>query len=261
MTRVDPTFARESPALAAVPGVRHGFFTRRGGISGGLYESNNVAFSAADDAAAVTANRARCADHLGMAALVTLNQKHTADVIVVDAPWTRATTPVADALVTRRKGVALGILTADCGPLLFADAEAGVIGAAHAGWKGALDGVIANTVAAMETLGAHKPRIVAALGPCIAPVSYEVGPEFVARFTDREATFARFFAPSPKPNHAQFDLPAFIAHLVQAAGLQHFTAEGADTCAAEDRFFSYRRSVLRGEKDYGRQLSAIGMTP
>lgn len=261
MTGRDPSLMIESPALAAVAGVRHGFFTRRGGVSTGLYDSNNVAYGAADDARNVARNRDACAGRLGLGALVTLTQKHTVEVIAVDAPWTREHAPVADAMVTARRGVALGVLTADCGPVLLADAEAGVVGAAHAGWRGAFDGILANTVQAMERLGARKARIVAALGPCIAQASYEVGPEFVARFAARDPALLRFFAPSRRQDHAQFDLAAFVAHCAAEAGVGKVAVDGSDTCAGDARFFSYRRAVLRGEADYGRQLSAIGLAP
>lgn len=260
MTSLDPTLAVETPALT-LPGLRHGFFTRRGGVSAGLYESNNIAFSAADDPAHVTQNRALCTQRLGLDGLVTLNQRHTPEVIAVDEPWDRADSPIADGLVTARRGLALGILTADCAPVLFADAAAGVVGAAHAGWRGAFDGVIANTVAAMEDLGAQAERIVAVIGPCIAQASYEVGAEFVERFLERDASYLRFFGPSAKPGHSHFNLPAFAAHLATLAGVGSVVTEGSDTCTSEDRFFSYRRSVLRGESDYGRQLSAIGLLP
>jgi polyphenol oxidase len=258
MTNIDPTFGAVAPALT-LPGIAHAFFTRRGGVSTGLYDSNNVAFSAADNPAHVIQNRATCAARLGLSGFVTLNQKHTPDVIEVDAPWERDATPVADALVTRRRGLALGILTADCAPVLFADSVAGVVGAAHAGWRGAFDGVIGNTVAAMEDLGARADRIVAVVGPCISRASYEVGTEFVERFLERDESYDRFFGPSAKPGHAHFDLPAFVVHLAEVAGVGTIAADGSDTCAAEERFFSYRRSVLRGESDYGRQLSAIGL--
>lgn len=258
MTKIDPAFAIQSSALT-LPGLTHGFFTRKGGVSTGLYESNNVAFSAADDAALVTENRARALQRLGLSGLVTLDQKHTPEVIEVEAPWTREATPIADALVTKRRGLALGILTADCAPVLFADAEAGVIGAAHAGWRGAFDGVIGNTVEAMENLGARAARIVAVVGPCIAQASYEVGAEFVERFVEMDPELQRFFGPSPKAGHAHFNLSAFVAHLATVAGVGAVSIDGSDTCTLEDRFFSYRRSTLRKEPDYGRQLSAIGL--
>ena len=258
MTNLDPALAIQNPALL-LPGLTHAFFTRNGGVSTGLYESNNIAYGAADDPAHIDENRSRAARRLGVAGLVTLNQKHTPEVVVVEEAWTRETTPVADAMVTKRRGVALGILTADCAPVLFADAEAGVVGAAHAGWRGAFDGVIGNTVEAMEDLGARAERIVAVIGPCIAQPSYEVGAEFVARFVEMDPDLARFFGPSPKPEHAHFDLPAFVAHLAGIAGVGRILVDGSDTCTLADRFFSYRRSTLRKEPDYGRQVSAIGL--
>jgi YfiH family protein len=260
VNRLDTSLAIETPLLAR-PGVTHAFFMRKGGVSTGLYESNNVAFSAADDPAHVSENRARCAQALGLGALVTLSQKHTPEVIEVEAPWERGGAPEADALVTNKRGIALGILTADCAPVLFADADAGVVGAAHAGWRGAFDGVIGNTVAAMEDLGAHVERMVCVVGPCIAQSSYEVGAEFVERFLERDQTYERFFSPSPKAGHAHFDLSGFVAGLATAAGVGTVAIEGSDTCALEDKFFSYRRSTLRKEPDYGRQLSAIGLLP
>ncbi|MCA0200267.1 MAG: peptidoglycan editing factor PgeF [Proteobacteria bacterium] len=260
MTKIDPAFAIQTSALA-LPGITHAFFTRKGGVSTGLYDSNNIAFSAADDPAHVAENRARATRRLGLSDLVTLNQKHTPEVIAVDEPWTRDATPIADALVTKRRGLALGILTADCAPVLFADAEAGVIGAAHAGWRGAFDGVIGNTVEAMEDLGAHAGRIVAVVGPCIAQASYEVGAEFVERFVEMDPELRRFFGPAPRAGHAYFNLPAFVAHLATVAGVGSVHIDGSDTCPLEDRFFSYRRSTLRKEADYGRQLSAIGLAP
>lgn len=260
MNKVDPSHATQAPLLER-PGIAHAFFTRHGGVSAGLYESNNVAYSAADDAANVTENRARCAARLGLRTVVTLSQKHTPEVIEVDEPWDRANTPEADALVTRQRGIAIGVLTADCAPVLFADAEAGVVGAAHAGWRGAFDGVIGNTVAAMEDLGARADRIVAVVGPCIAQSSYEVGAEFVERFLERDPASARFFGPSPKPRHAHFNLPAFVASLATGAGVGTVAIDGSDTCTLDERFFSYRRSTLRKEADYGRQLSAIGLLP
>ena len=248
------------PALSALSHVRHGFFTRAGGASGGLYESNNCALGSDDDRAAVTQNRDACTQILGAKTLVTVKQRHTADVVTVTTPWTWDEAPDADALVTGERNIAIGILTADCGPILFADAKAGIIGAAHAGWRGAFDGVLENTVAAMEDLGASATRIVAALGPCIAQASYEVGPEFIVNFTERDETYARYFT-APKANgHMHFDLQTFAADRLRAAGVGTVIVEGSDTCAADAPFFSYRRSVLRKEPDYGRQLSAIALT-
>jgi polyphenol oxidase len=246
-------------ALSALPGVRHGFFTRNGGASAGIYGSNNCAFGSDDDKALVARNRAACAARLGASTLVTVYQRHTSDVVTVDAPWPYDQNPVADALVTKQRGIALGILTADCTPVLLADESAGVIAAAHAGWRGAFEGVLANTVAAMTKLGAAPARIVAAVGPCIAQTSYEVGPEFVARFTAHESGYARYFT-APKANgHCHFDLPRFAADALRAAGVGTVIVDGSDTCAADDTFFSYRRATLRGEPDYGRQLSAISL--
>jgi YfiH family protein len=247
-------------ALTRLLGVSHAFFTRNGGASAGLYESNNCAFGSDDERDAVSRNRAACAAHVGATALVTVKQKHTSDVVTVETPWDWDDAPVADALVTAKRGIALGILTADCGPILFADSIAGVIGAAHAGWRGAFDGVLENTVKAMTSLGAQPARIVAALGPCIGQVSYEVGPEFIARFIERDPSYAAFFT-APKPDgHTHFNLPAFVAFRLNRAGIGNVVVQGGDTCAADHTFFSYRRSALRGEPDYGRQLSAIALT-
>ena len=246
-------------ALSAMRDVRHGFFTRKGGTSSGIYGSNNCAFGSSDDRAHVAQNRDACAARLGASALVTVYQRHTSDVVTVDAPWPYDKNPDADALVTSRRGIAIGILTADCTPVLLADETAGVIAAAHAGWRGAFDGVLANTVAAMAKLGADPARVVAAVGPCIAQASYEVGPEFVARFVERDPALARYFT-APKANgHSHFDLPAFSADALRAAHVGTVIVQGSDTCAADGAFFSYRRSVLRGEPDYGRQLSAISL--
>ncbi len=251
------TVAVHVPALSALANVRHGFFTRAGGTSHGLYHSNNCAFGSDDDRSSVSRNRDSCMRHLGAKALVTVKQHHTANVVTVTTPWTWEDAPIADALVTAEPQIAIGILTADCGPVLFADAKAGVIGAAHAGWRGAFDGVLENTVAAMATLGADPARIVAVLGPCIAQASYEVGPEFMARFTDRDPAYALYFT-EPKANgHVHFDLPAFVGDRLRSAGVGTVIVEGSDTCTADTQFFSYRRSVLRSERDYGRQLSAI----
>ncbi len=244
--------------LAAMTGVRHGFFTRVGGVSKGIYASLNCGVGSHDDRAQVIENRTRVAASLGAAPerLATPYQVHGADAVVVTEPWETGRGPHADALVTDRPGIAVGIGAADCAPVLFADAEAGVVGAAHAGWKGALAGVLEATVAAMERLGARRERIVAALGPTIARPSYEVGADFAERFLAADADNARFFASGPRAGHLQFDLPGFILDRlsradVMAAGL------GLDTYAGEDRFFSFRRATHRGEPDYGRQLSAI----
>jgi YfiH family protein len=247
--------------LQAAPGVAHGFFTRHGGDSVGLYESNNCAFGAADDAERVARNRSACVARLGLgpASLVTVKQRHTADVVVVERPWAWHDAPVADALVTATPGLALGVLTADCVPVLLADSDAGVVAAAHAGWRGAFDGVIAATVAAMGRLGARTGAIRAAIGPAIGPASYQVGPEFVARFLDRDAALARYFSPSAPAGHAQFDLIGYVRAALAEAGVAHIGGGLWDTCGDERQFFSYRRSVLRKEPDYGRQLSMIAL--
>ncbi len=247
------------PAFSALAAVRHGFFTRNGGESQGLYTSNNCAYGANDERDVVTRNRAHCAARLGLSSLITAYQRHTADVVTVTAPWAPEAAPVADAMVTRTPGIGLGILTADCGPVLFADAEAGVVGAAHAGWRGAFDGVLQNTVAAMIRLGAQPERIVAALGPCIAQTSYEVGPEFVANFTARDPAYARYFTDPKHNGRSYFDLPGFVAAQLQAAGVAKIIVNGNDTCANDVLFFSYRRSTLNKEPDYGRQISVIGL--
>lgn len=238
--------------------VRHAFFLRRGGVSQGLYESLNAGTGSADDPAAVAENRQRIARHFGRpaSALVTMHQTHSADVLTVDAPPRER--PKVDGLVTDRPGLVLGVLTADCAPVLFADRNAGVIGAAHAGWRGAWSGVLEATVEAMLARGARRADIAAAVGPTIAQESYEVGPEFVARFTTApgEPANARFFAPAERPGHALFDLPGYVLHRLAAAGVTACNL-GADTYGDERRFYSYRRATHRGEADYGRLLSAI----
>ncbi|KPF72270.1 polyphenol oxidase [Bosea sp. AAP35] len=247
-----------SPDLAAEPGLRHAFFTREGGVSSGIYASLNGGLGSSDDAAAIAENRARMAAHLAVAPshLVSLHQVHSADVEIIGGPWP-GERPKADAMVSAAPGVALGISTADCGPILFADSEARVIGAAHAGWKGAFSGIVASTVTAMEKLGARRERIVAVLGPTISAKAYEVGPEFVERFKAENQTYARFFTASERAAHAMFDLPAFIGLRAQEAGIGRFLDLSLCTYGDEDRFFSYRRTTHRGEPDYGRLISAI----
>jgi polyphenol oxidase len=245
--------------LDAILEVRHAFFTRKGGVSSGSYESNNCSFGSNDNAENVFKNRAACIARLGMSALATAQQKHTSNVVEVESIWSRDAAPVADALVTRMRGVALGILTADCAPVLLAERETGIVAAAHAGWKGACGGILENTVDAMSSLGAKPDRIVAVVGPCIAQISYEVGPEFTARFKEMNANFAHYFT-DPKANgHTHFDLAAFAADRLRECGVEMVTIQGGDTCADEQRFFSYRRSVLHQEPECGRQLSAIGL--
>lgn len=250
----------QASSLAALAGVRHGFFTRVGGVSGGIYGSLNGGVGSRDAPLHVDENRARMASALGVVPnhLITAYQVHSAEVVVADAPWRLDARPHADAIVTRVTGLAVGVSTADCGPILFADAVAGVVGAAHAGWRGAFTGVIEATVAAMERVGAERTRIVAALGPLIRQANYEVGPEFVARFKAADDTNARFFAPSVREGHALFDLAGYIAARLAECKVR-FEDVGRCTYAEPETFFSYRRSVHRAEDDYGRHINAIAL--
>jgi polyphenol oxidase len=240
------------------PGLRHAFFTRNGGASEGIYASLNGGVGSRDAPNAVRRNRARMAESLGVAPerLLVPFQIHSAEVATVGEPWTAEARPRCDGIVTATRGLALGVTGADCGMILFADAEAGVIGAAHAGWKGALNGVLEATIEAMLALGARLGRMSAALGPCIAQPSYEVGPEFVAAFATDPGS-ARFFAPSVRERHAMFDLHGYIVERARRAGLTNFEDSGLDTYADEARFFSYRRATHRNEADYGRLVAAI----
>jgi len=240
--------------------VRHGFFTREGGVSDGLYASLNCGAGSRDTAEAVKENRRRAMAmlYLPPEALATVYQTHSSDVVVVTEPWPADQQPKADAMVTDRPGIALGILTADCAPVLLADGKNGVIAAAHAGWRGAVGGVVENTVKAMLDLGAKTDTIVGAIGPCIGQRSYEVGPEFPAPFLAEDKANADFFAPAPrKPGHHLFDLPGYLSRKLSRLGVFEVTRVPADTCRDETRFFSYRRATLQGQSDYGRQLSAI----
>jgi YfiH family protein len=246
----------EALGTGALKDVPHGFMTRRGGISTGAVAGLNCGFGAGDDPAAVAENRRRAAEAvLPGATLVGLHQIHSPDVVTVTEPWGDDARPRADALVTDRPGVLLGVLTADCAPVLLADPEAGVVGAAHAGWKGAHLGVIANTIAAMEALGAKRTRIAAAVGPCIRQPSYEVTDEFRAQFA---ADDARFFAPGA-PGRWQFDLPGYVAQALERAGVETIEVLARDTYAEAQAFYSFRRATHREEPSYGRQLSLIGM--
>ena len=223
-----------------------------------------MAGSARDDTpTAVAENRARMAAALGVAPdrLLTPYQIHSPDVAVVEGPWSEQTRPRADALVTATPGLAIAVSTADCGPLLFADSQAGVIGAAHAGWRGALGGVIEATLDAMESLGAARGHITVALGPTIGQANYEVGPEFVERFLAADAGNARYFTSSNRAGHAMFDLPGYIAARAKAAGIGEFEDLGLCTYAEPDRFYSYRRMTQQGEADYGRHINAIALAP
>ena len=244
-----------------IDGVRHGFFTREGGVSEGIYASLNCGLGSGDDVDKVATNRGRTMAGIDLPpqALVTAYQVHSPSVVEVEAPWTRENAPRVDGMVTAKPGVALGILTADCAPVLFADRKARVIGAAHAGWRGAVTGVLDATVAAMAKHGARPETMVAAIGPCIAQRSYEVGPEFPAPFIAADPADAGFFAPSTRAGHFMFDLRGYVAKRLAKLGVRHVHQMPNDTCREEDRFFSYRRSCLRGEKDYGRGLSVIAL--
>jgi YfiH family protein len=241
------------------PGVRHAFFTRNGGVSEGVYASLNGGVGSRDTPEAVAVNRALMAEVLGVAPgrLLVPFQVHSPDVVVVSAPWASAERPRCDGVVTTRPGLALGVTGADCGMILFADAGAGVIGAAHAGWKGALTGVMEATVESMVARGASRDHICAGLGPCIAQASYEVGPEFVARFAASDSASDSFFVPSVNAGRSMFDLHGYIGERVRRAGIGRFEDSGLDTYADEQRFFSYRRTTHRNEPDYGRLVAAI----
>ncbi|MFP5076713.1 peptidoglycan editing factor PgeF [Rhizobium sp. YIM 134829] len=257
----DLPFPIESPLLsdAAASVIAHGFFTRQGGVSEGIYASLNVGLGSEDDRASVAENRNRVAAWFGqrLERLATVNQVHSPRAVVVDDAY-RGERPEADALVTATPGLVLGVLSADCGPILFADPHAQVIGAAHAGWKGALTGVLEATIEAMIGLGAARDRIAACLGPSITAAHYEVGPEFVARFLEADESYDRFFTPSARAGHAMFDLPGLTLKRLTEAGVKAETL-GLCTYVDEERFFSYRRKTHRNEPDYGRQISAISI--
>jgi hypothetical protein len=244
-------------------GLSHGFFTREGGHSSGRFSSLNCGMGSGDDRAVVQKNRALVAGRLGVRpeALLSAYQVHSPDAALVQGPWPEdGERPRVDGLVTATPGVALGVLTADCGPVLFADPEARVIGAAHAGWKGALAGVTSRTLALMESVGAARGRIIAVVGPTISQAAYEVGPEFPVRFTEADPANARYFVPSERPGHARFDLPRYLADRLRAEGVGTVVNLSLCTFSDEDRFFSYRRATHRNEKDYGRLISAIALT-
>ena len=249
-----------SPLLSAIPGLRHAFFSREGGVSEGVYAGLNGGIGSHDDAGNVAENRRRMAQRMGVGPdrLLTLYQVHSPDVVVATAPWASDARPKADAIVTRTEDLAIGVTAADCGPILFVDPNARVIGAAHAGWKGALTGVLESTVEAMERLGADRSGIVAAIGPLIRQNSYEVGPEFIARFLEAEADNAVFFLPGERDGHAMFDLGGYIRMRLENAGILMIDDLGIDTYS-DERFFSYRRSVHRKESDYGRHVHAIAL--
>jgi len=251
----------QAKSLAALAGIRHAFFTREGGVSQGIYASLNGGVGSNDDRAQVAENRARMAAALGVAreALLTAYQIHSANVVVAETPWTHEARPRADAIVTGVPGLAIGVSTADCGPALLADADARVIGAAHAGWRGALAGVTDAAIAAMERLGARRARIVAALGPMIRQPNYEVGADLVERFRAADPTNTRFFRPAARPGHALFDLPGYVAARLAAAGIAHIEDLAACTYADPARFYSFRRTTHLGEPDYGRHVSALAL--
>jgi YfiH family protein len=248
----------QADLLAGCPGIVHGFFTREGGVSEGDFASLNCG-GVEDDSAHVAENRRRVASALGVNALLSCSQVHSPRVVTVVQPWNYAARPEADAMVTCQRGIALGILTADCVPILFADPAAGVIGAAHAGWKGAVGGVIEATLGTMQTLGAARTRIVAALGPCIWQESYEVGPAFPAPFLAENGANAAFFKPSSRAGHFLFDLPGYVRAKVLGQEIAACAPSPADTCADAARFFSYRRMTLGGAKNYGRLISTIAL--
>lgn len=249
----------QSPALNALTGIRHAFFTRQGGVSTGIYTSLNGGLGSNDDPANVAENRRRMAQALEADTLVSCYQIHSAEVVVAETPWTRENAPRADAIVCKTPKLAIGVSIADCGPVLFADSEARVIGCAHSGWKGAFTGVLEATLDKMETLGAKRERIIAAIGPLIRQDSYEVGPEFVARFHEADHKNIRFFAPSDREHHSLFDLPGYIAMRLKKAGLSEIDDLCLDTYSDEERFFSYRRTTHKGEPDYGRLVAAIAL--
>jgi purine-nucleoside/S-methyl-5'-thioadenosine phosphorylase / adenosine deaminase len=243
-------------------GIRHAFFTRAGGVSTGLYSSLNGGVGSRDEAHKVAENRARMSATLGVEPrrLLTAYQSHSPNVVVAEAPWTTENRPQADAIVTRMRALAIGVTTADCGPVLFADPRAGVVGAAHAGWRGALTGVIEAAIAAMEGLGAARGEIRSAIGPMIRRDNYEVGPDFVARFHNQDPASSRFFTSAARDGHAMFDLAGYIAARLKRAGIGEVEDLGLCTYADAERFYSYRRSTHCAEADYGRHVSAIALT-
>jgi YfiH family protein len=256
-----PTETGPQPVQVALLPQPHGFFTRRGGVSTGPFASLNCSLSSQDDRPSVMENRGRVADALGVSRglLLGCTQVHGIDVAHVDAPWEAGAGPRADAMVTDRPRLALGIITADCAPVLFADSEAGIVGAAHAGWRGAVAGVIEATIAAMVRLGARTERIAAAVGPCIGQASYEVAADLRDAVLASAPADARFFADGVRAFHWQFDLPGYCAARLRAAGLAAVAVTGIDTLAEEERFFSHRRRTLTGGGPIGHQISVIAV--
>lgn len=254
----------EDPALQAHGGIRHGFCGRLGGVSKGIYNSLNCGIGSGDDGIAVRENRGRIAEELGVPAanFLSLHQIHSPTCVTVTAPWDPEARPQADAMVTDRAGIALAILTADCGPVLFAGKKpdgSPVVGAAHAGWGGALKGVCEATIRAMSDLGAAPETVTAVLGPCIGPESYEVGPEFKGPFLSQDAANDEFFVPSARAGHFMFDLPSYVKHRLTLAGVGGVAGRGIDTYFNEEDYFSYRRATHRKEPDYGRQSSVVAI--
>ena len=247
--------------LDTLPGIRHGFMTRAGGVSEGIYASLNCGLGSDDETERVHENRRRVLRMVGIpaATLLTAHQVHSPDVLVVEEEWHGGPRPKVDALVTKRANFAIAASSADCVPILFADPEARVVAAAHAGWRGAVGGVLQATVKQMCALGARPERIRAGVGPCIGPASYEVGPEFPAPFLAQNPAHARFFRPAQRAGHHMFDLESYVAGELAAMKLAEIEVAHRDTCAEADSFFSYRRSVLRKEPDYGRHVSVIGL--
>lgn len=247
----------------ALPGIRHAFFTRLGGVSTGVYASLNAGVGSNDDQALVAENRARMAAALGVGPgeLLSVYQIHSPDVVVAEAAWPADARPRADAIVTRVPGLAVAASTADCGPVLLCDPQARVVAAAHAGWRGALAGVTDATIVAMERLGAARSRIVAAIGPMIRQPNYEVGPDLMQRFLADDRGNDRYFRPSGRPDHALFDLAGYVAARLGRAGIAAVEDLGLCTYTEEDRFYSFRRMTHRGEADYGRHLNAIALLP
>ena len=249
-----------SSLLSAIPGLRHAFFTRAGGVSDGLYQGLNGGLGSRDDPANIIENRRRIAERMGVLPenFLSVHQVHSPDTAVATGPWQGVGRPKADAIVTRAEGLAIGVTAADCGPVLLVDPAARVIGAAHAGWKGALTGILESTIETMEKLGADRSGIVAAIGPLIRQQSYEVGHEFVERFIEADAENGVFFIPASRNGHSMFDLAGFIRMRLENAGVLMIDDIGLDTYS-DERFYSYRRSVHRNEPDYGRHVHAIAL--
>ena len=253
----------EAHNLIKIPDIRHGFFTRQGGISEGIYATLNCGYGSDDDAKDISNNRAHVATALGLNPedLITAYQVHSADIVMVDKPWDAKSAPKVDGMVTNKSGIALGILTADCAPILFGDEQAGIIGAAHAGWRGALGGVAQAVISAMSELGASPSTITAAIGPAISATAYEVGPELREAFLEQSQDNDIYFTPSERPDHFMFNLPGYLEDILNQAGLKSVEVIDACTYKSEQKFFSYRRTTHQKQADYGRQISAITLGP